>query len=149
MSWQLHRAHMDDLDSLTPLFDGYRRFYEQVSDPERARTFLSERLQAADTVLFWAQHADGRGGGFTHLFPLWSSVRTGRLWLLNDLYVAPEARRQGVARLLMQQALDFAQADGALGVTLSTAKTNHQASALYRDMGFVLDQEFDSYEHSF
>ena len=149
MSWQLHRAEVEDLDCLTPLFDGYRRFYEQEGDVDRARAFLQERLQAQDTVLFWAHKGDGRGGGFTHLFPLWSSVRTGRLWLLNDLYVAPEARRQGVARLLMQQALDFARADGALGVTLSTAKTNHQASALYRDMGFVLDEEFDSYEHSF
>lgn len=149
MSWQLHRAEAQDLESLVPLLDGYRCFYGQDSDPQRARAFLQKRLLAKDTVLFWAQDGDGTGGGFTHLFPLWSSVRTGRLWLLNDLFVAPDARRQGLARLLMQEALNFARADGALGVTLSTQKDNHHASALYRDMGFVLDQEFDSYEHSF
>jgi len=150
VNWTCLRADHSHLVELIPLFDAYRVFYGQDSDPGRASRFLEERLTTADTVLFLARPGEGKpAAGFTHLFPMWSSVRTGRLWLLNDLFVAPTARRQGVARLLMEYALAFAREDGALGVTLSTQKSNHQAAALYRDLGFELDQEFDSYEHSF
>jgi GNAT superfamily N-acetyltransferase len=149
MPCSLRRATPDDLAALVPLFDGYRVFYKQDSDPARAEAFLAARFVAADTVILLAQDDDGRGLGFTQLFPSWSSVRTGRLWILNDLYVAPEGRRQGVARQLMEAALAFAREDGALGVTLATQKDNHGAAALYRQLGFVLDEEFDAYEYTF
>ncbi len=149
MPCSLRRATPDDLAALVPLFDGYRVFYKQDSDPARAEAFLAARFVAADTVILLAQDDDGRGLGFTQLFPSWSSVRTGRLWILNDLYVAPEGRRQGIARQLMEAALAFAREDSALGVTLATQKDNHGAAALYRQLGFVLDEEFDAYEYTF
>ncbi|MHC4837365.1 MAG: GNAT family N-acetyltransferase [Planctomycetota bacterium] len=149
MPCSLRRATPEDLAALVPLFDGYRVFYGQDADPDRAEAFLAARFEAADTIIFLAHDDDGHGLGFTQLFPSWSSVRTGRLWILNDLFVAPEGRRQGVARRLMEAALAFAREDGALGVTLATQKDNHGAAALYRQLGFVLDEEFDAYEHTF
>lgn len=43
MSWQLHRAQVEDLESLTPLFNGYRRFYEQEGDVERDMGFVLDQ----------------------------------------------------------------------------------------------------------
>src|SRR3954451_2647604 len=88
-----------------PLFDAYRQFYEQPSDPALARAFIGERLAHGESVIFLAERGD-RPVGFVQLFPLFSSTaaRPRRLWLLNDLYVAPEARGSGVARALMQRA---------------------------------------------
>ena len=96
------------------LFDAYRVFYSQPSDPARARDFLRERMGAGESVVLLAM-LDGRAAGFTQLYPLFSSVRTARLWLLNDLFVDPAARRRGVAQALMHAAADFARGEGAAG----------------------------------
>ena len=134
-----------DLAALVPLFDGYRQFYEQPSDPALARGFLAERLDRRDTVLILAE-LDGRAVGFTHLFPILSSTRCARLWLLNDLFVSPAARKHGVARALLRAAESHARATGACGLELATAHTNTPAQRLYESLGWQLDTTFRHYE---
>ncbi|MFN8653985.1 MAG: GNAT family N-acetyltransferase [Gemmatimonadales bacterium] len=134
-----------DLAALVPLFDGYRQFYEQPSDPALARGFLAERLDRRDTVLILAE-LDGRAVGFTHLFPIFSSTRCARLWLLNDLFVSPAARKHGVARALLRAAESHARATGACGLELATAHTNTPAQRLYESLGWQLDTTFRHYE---
>jgi len=41
---RIRRAGLPDVAVLAPLFDAYRRFYEQPADLERAARFLAERL---------------------------------------------------------------------------------------------------------
>ena len=72
------RAVLDDLESLVPLFDGYRRFYRQSSDLQGARAFLAERIKRNESVIFVAV-LDGTIIGFTQLYPLFSSVSIERL----------------------------------------------------------------------
>lgn len=145
MSTTLHRAGLADLDALAPLFDAYRVFYGQASDPALARAFLGERIANDESVLFLATDASGRGVGFTQLYPLFSSVRARRTWLLNDLFVATDARRGGVAQALIASATDFARHSGAARITLSTAHTNTAAQALYERLGWVRDHDFRDY----
>jgi len=132
-----YRASLEDIDALVPLFDAYRQFYAQPSDPEMARTFLTERLQREDSVLLLARIADGVVG-FTQLYPTFSSVRAARVWVLNDLYVEPAARGRGVARALLQAASDFAFDDGAIRLELETTPDNTSAQALYHASGWQL-----------
>lgn len=134
-------ATLDDLDRLVPLFDGYRRFYGQQGDLERARAFLHERMALRESVLFLASTADA-DLGFTQLFPGFSSVKTERLWILNDLYVVPEARGRGVGRMLLERARAHARATGAVRVTLSTAADNARAQGLYESFGYRRDGDF-------
>jgi ribosomal protein S18 acetylase RimI-like enzyme len=68
-----------------------------------------------------------------------------RLWILNDLFVTPVHRRQGVARALMASAEDFARATVTKGLLLATQKTNAVAKSLYEARGFRLDDQFDHY----
>jgi len=136
---------MDDLATITTLFDGYRVFYEQTSDPDGARAFMQERLEQKDSVVFMAESESGEGAGFTQLYPLFSSVRMRRIWLLNDLYVAPEFRRQGVGHALMVRAQEFAAESGAAGLELATAIDNAPAKSVYHDLGWTLDTEFHHY----
>ena len=134
----IRRADLADLPALAPLFDAYRRFYGQPSDLARAEAFLRERLARGESVALLAER-DGDAVGFTHLYPLFSSVRTARLWLLNDLFVAEHVRRGGVARALLDAAADFARADGACGLMLETMRGNAPARALYRAAGWHED----------
>jgi ribosomal protein S18 acetylase RimI-like enzyme len=68
------------------------------------------------------------------------------LWILNDLFVIPAARRRGVGRLLLDAAADLGRGAGACRVVLSTAKDNATAKALYEQAGYQLDATFDHYE---
>jgi GNAT superfamily N-acetyltransferase len=70
---------------------------------------------------------------------MFSSVRTARLWILNDLFVADDARRCGVARALLDAAAQFARDDGAAGLMLETGRDNAAARALYRAAGWQED----------
>ena len=134
-----------DLDALAPLFDGYRRFYQQPSDLALARSFIGERLARMDTVIFIAE-VDGKPAGFTHLFPIFSSTRCRRLWLLNDLFVDPTTRTRGVGKALLLAARAHAESTDACGLELATAHTNKTAQRLYESMGWQLDQTFRHYE---
>lgn len=134
----IRRAGLDDLDQLAPLFDAYRRFYAQPGDVPRARAFLQERVQRGESAILLAQR-EGTGAGFTQLYPMFSSVRTARIWILNDLFVAEDARRMGVARALLDTAARFARDQGAAGLMLETARDNAAARALYRAAGWSED----------
>lgn len=45
------RATLSHLSALTPLFDRYRVFYQQPSDPIGARSFLSAKTRNSTTML--------------------------------------------------------------------------------------------------
>lgn len=138
------RADRSHLDALAGLFDGYRQFYRQPSDPEGARRFLAERFEYEDSVVYVA--ADGeRLVGFTQLYPFWSSVRMRRVWVLNDLFVDEGARGQGVARALMEAARAFAASTGAASLELATERDNAPAQALYDSLGYARDEAYWHY----
>ena len=138
MNPSIRRAGLGDLDQLAPLFDAYRRFYRQPGDLPRARDFLRERLQRDESVILLAVQ-DGAAVGFTQLYPMFSSVRTARIWILNDLYVAEQARRSGAARGLLDAAARFAREEGAARLMLETGRDNAPARALYRAAGWSED----------
>lgn len=144
---QIRQATPADLDLVAPLFDGYRQFYHNPADPIVAREFIADRLGLQDSVIFLAER-DGAGLGFVQLYPVFSSAgtRPGRLWLLNDLFVAPAGRRLGVGRALMERATAHARATGATGLFLQTARDNHEAQALYRSLGYRRDDLYLVYE---
>lgn len=149
MSITVRQATIHDLDLVAPLFDAYRQFYGKPADAALARDFLRERFGHHESVVFVAIDDDGDGVGFTQLYPLFSSVRAARTYLLNDLFVAPKARRSGVAAALIREATSFARATGAAGMSLSTAHTNEAAQRLYESLGWRRDLEFREYSVSF
>lgn len=142
---EVRDAGIDDLPALAALFDSYRVFYGQPSDPARARDFLRQRLEQGDSHLLLAP--DGRGGalGFVQLYPSFTSVGTAPIEILNDLFVAPGARGRGVARALLHRAVEDARGRGAVKLMLSTAVDNTPAQALYESEGWVRDPGFVEY----
>lgn len=136
------RATAGDLDRLAPLFEAYRQFYKKPRKRAAARRYLAERLRRGESVVFLAEL--GRSSvGFVQLYPGFSSLSLGRALVLNDLYVSPEARGHGAARLLMAAARRHGIRTGAVRIELATAKTNRAARALYDDLGYELDDDFD------
>jgi ribosomal protein S18 acetylase RimI-like enzyme len=75
------------------------------------------------------------------LYPTFSSVRAARVYVLNDLYVAESARRQGVGEALLHAAAEFGRERGAIRLELETAPDNLRAQSLYRAQGWEFYQD--------
>ena len=142
MRINIRRATLDDLDVLAPLFDAYRGFHDQPSNPAGARAFLAARIGNDESIVLIAvddmpgRHGGDNALGFTQLYPMFSSVGMARMWLLNDLFVSARARRRGVGAALLRAAADIAHDDGALRLELETGVDNAAAQALYRAVGW-------------
>jgi len=134
-----------DLADLTRLFAGYLRFYQVPRDEADIAAFLEQRLQRGDSQLFIARDEQGAAQGFVQLYPFQSSLALEPAWLLSDLYVDENARRSGIGEALMNAARAHAEAAGACGLQLETAKTNLAGQSLYERLGYVRDEQFFTY----
>jgi GNAT superfamily N-acetyltransferase len=143
---RVRRASAADLAKVGPLFDSYRQFYEQESNRTASDQFLKDRFAQNESVVLVAER-DGDTVGFVQLYPLFSSISLGRVFLLNDLFVDPRYRRHGVGRLLLDAARSFGVKEGAHYLELSTAVDN-PAQRLYESCGWVWDRGFLYYELS-
>jgi GNAT superfamily N-acetyltransferase len=130
-----------DIESAAELFNEYRVFYGKPSDIEAARKFLADRINNNESVIYIAYDENGNGMGFTQLYPLFSSTRVSKLWLLNDLYVNDKFRKKGVAEALLERAKQLAKETGSCGLTLETANSNLPAQKLYEKNGWQRDEE--------
>lgn len=130
------------------LFNQYRMFYKQFSDIGMAKAYIDARLQTNESIIFVAMDAD-KPVGFTQLYPKYSSVRLSKNWILNDLFVDGDYRKQGIGEKLIQTAMDFAKMQGSSFVQLETAVDNFTAQRLYEAIGFekqAHDTEFFLYK---
>lgn len=143
-TFTVHQAVLADLDLLAPMLDQYRQFYQRPSDVAAARSFLLERFNHGESVLFIAQD-DDTVLGFTQMYPSFSSVSLQRTFVFNDLFVAEAGRRRGVGQALIAAAASYATSLGARFLTLSTAKTNDGAQALYQSTGWQREETFVGY----
>jgi GNAT superfamily N-acetyltransferase len=142
---EIRRAQTKDAEVIAPLFDAYRQFYQAPSDIEGSRQFIFERLTNDESVIFLAMENE-LALGFVQLYPLFASVALQSLWLLNDLFVDPTARNQGVGERLMKHAEQFAYETNSRGLFLRTATDNYAAQRLYEKCGWVRDDKFYRYD---
>jgi len=139
-------AARGDLDRLAALFDAYRQFYRQAPDLPGARAFLAARMAQQQSVLLIAEDGEGRALGFAQLYPSFTSAGMKPILILNDLFVAPEARGHGVGSALLAVAADHGRAAGAARLTLKTAIENAAAQGVYAANGWTRDEAFYSYD---
>ncbi len=142
---QVVQATADRIEQLVALFDDYRQFYAQPSDPAAAREFLAARLAREESVIFLALRGE-IGLGFTQLYPSFSSVSLQRLWILSDLFVAPHGRRQGIAAALLERARALAIETDSKELVLETALDNTSARRLYERLGWRREERFCTYQ---
>ncbi|HEX5842088.1 MAG TPA: GNAT family N-acetyltransferase [Pseudomonas sp.] len=138
-------ASTADLEQLSELFAGYLSFYQADKPLPELRDFLAARLSRGDSTLFIACDERGQAQGFVQLYPFFASLALAPAWLLSDLYVSPAVRRQGFGEALMNAARAHAEANGACGLQLETAKSNLAGQALYERLGYVRDEVFYTY----
>jgi GNAT superfamily N-acetyltransferase len=121
------------------LAEDYKRFYETVLPATDYDTAWS-RLLAQDGVLGLGARVDGQLVGIAH-YLLHTSTWASQVCYLQDLFVAPAARGQGVARALIEAVARAARAHNASRFYWITEQSNTAARALYdqvaRYNGFI------------
>lgn len=132
------KAELNDLEALMALFDQYQRWLAIRPPLSQTRAFTEQRLREQDTCILTASY-QAYMVGFVHLTPLYSLARARRGLIINDLYVQPDSRRQGVARALISHALKEARARQAACLLLQTHQSNHAAHHLFESFGFICD----------
>lgn len=135
---------LEQLETITDLFNAYRIWYRQQDDRAAVRAFLHERLAQRQSVIFLALLEEAPAA-FAQLYPIYSSATLNRGWLLNDLFVMPHARFQGVAVALLRHVEQFGRNTGARYLRLSTEITNTNAQEIYVSHGWQRDEQFYYY----
>jgi len=141
MPVSIARASAADLDELVPLFLGYLDFYRRHPPSDAVREFLDARLRNSESVVFLA-YAEEKAVGFVQLYPAFASLSLKPNWILNDLFVLPDARGHGAASALMEAARQLAVDSGACELFLQTARDNATAQKLYERLGYQRDNDF-------
>lgn len=142
---EIRKAGPTDLDQLAELFNQYRIFYKKESDVKAGKQFLSDRMKNNESEIFIAIDEEKKLTGFVQLYPIFSSTRMKRLWLLNDLFVMPASRGQGVSIALIERAKELCRATNSCGLLLETSKTNTVGNQLYPRTDFVLESDSNFY----
>ena len=144
-SFTLHAVGEDDLAELLPLMRGYADFYE-VSPSDEGLLAMSRELIAdpeREGVQIVARSEGGAAVGFATIFWTWSTLSARRLGVMNDLFVAPEARGGGIAEALIAECVGRCRIRGADSLGWQTAKDNLRAQAVYERVGGKREEWLD------
>jgi GNAT superfamily N-acetyltransferase len=133
-------AAAEDLPAVLPLIRAYCEFYETTAEqaPDAGLEQMCRALIAATEdqgMLLVAEGESGEVVGFAAVGWKWSSLRASRVAILEDLFVAPEARGGGVGRELILACAERARDHGASTLEWVTALDNERAQSVYDGVG--------------
>jgi GNAT superfamily N-acetyltransferase len=144
-SHAIHPVGPADLDELLPLMRGYCDFYKtSPSDEdllELARALIAD--PEGEGLQLLARAPDGRAVGFATIYWSWSTTDASRIGVMNDLFVAQEARGQGLAEQLIEACRGRCARRGASRLVWQTAPDNLRAQAVYERVGATREQWVD------
>ena len=135
----------EDLAELLPLLRAYCDFYG-VTPVDEELLAVSRALIAdpgREGLQLIAREAGGQAVGFTTLYWSWSTLSARRKGVLNDLYIAPEARGTGLAEELIEASRAACREHRAAKMAWQTAKDNLRAQAVYKRIGAQQEEWLD------
>ncbi|MDQ6932498.1 MAG: GNAT family N-acetyltransferase [Candidatus Eremiobacteraeota bacterium] len=141
---RIRLAEPTDLEALHPLFEAYRFHFTHQADPQRGKLFLEQRLARSDSVIFVAC-PESIVCGFVQLFPLFSSWYARPLLFLSDLFVAPDVRKRGIAKALIENVHDYLIDTGAISVIVEIPFSEPNLVRFYEKAGYRKDHIFQLY----
>lgn len=125
-----------DLGDLLPMMRAYCHFYEVApgdADLEAlARALIADPGNEGTQLI--ARGDDHQPLGFATVFWSWQTLSAARAGIMNDLFVVPAARGQGIGRALIEECRRRALEHGAAELVWETAPDNETAQRLYRSL---------------
>jgi GNAT superfamily N-acetyltransferase len=122
-----------DLGELLPMMRAYCDFYEvapAADDLEAlARALIADPKNEGIQLI--ARDEEARPLGFATVYWTWQTLNAARAAVMNDLFVATDARGKGVGRALIEECRRHAREHGAAELAWETALDNETAQRLY------------------
>lgn len=141
---KIRQANIDDLETVSILFNKYRIFYEKESDLKGAKNFIKNRIENEESIIFIAEYGEVIAG-FVQIYPTFSSVSMKKAYILNDLFVDDKFRRNNLGESLINEVFKYAVSKDAKYVTLETSIGNINAQKLYEKMNMKIDNSVFHY----
>ncbi|MGH6899351.1 MAG: GNAT family N-acetyltransferase [Geminicoccaceae bacterium] len=101
----------------------------------QARHVRAEGFGASPRFRVLIAERHGRPAGYALFYPAYDTDHAARGFYLQDLYVLPEARRQGAGRALMAAVARACLADGGCYLFWNALPRNRASLAFYRVIG--------------
>ena len=126
----------EQLEQLLPMIAEYQRFYEvEKIDKERNREFFARFVAPSENGMLLGAWREDDLIGYACLYWHFTSLVPAETVLMNDLFVAAEARGKGVGRALIDASADISRQRGAHHLEWATAPDNKTAQRLYDSTG--------------
>jgi GNAT superfamily N-acetyltransferase len=123
-------------ERLLPLIAAYQRFYEaEEIDDERNRAFFARFLAPSDDGTLLGAWREEELVGYACLYWSFTSIVPAETALMNDLYVDPDSRGEGLGRALIEASAAVGRERGAQRLEWATAPDNETAQRLYDSTG--------------
>ncbi len=135
--WSIRPATEDDLAALLPLYRAYATFYECEPTDEGLLSLCRAVMADPDErgVIFCAVGDGEEILGFATMVWKFSSLHGARIGFLDDLFVDPARRGDGIADALIEACAERAREHGAPAVQWLTQPDNARARAVYDRVG--------------
>ncbi len=134
----------EQMDALLPLIGAYQRFYEaEEIDDERNRAFFSRFIAPSDAGMLLGAWSGRELLGYACLYWTFTSLVPAEIVLMNDLFVDPGARGDGVGRALIEASAAVARERGAHHLQWVTAPDNETARRLYDKTGAIAETSIE------
>jgi ribosomal protein S18 acetylase RimI-like enzyme len=129
------RATTDDAAQAARLMHRFNvEFDEEIDEPEVLERRYREQLAADDFAVILAADSDVGFAQLRYKGQIYSDAPTA---YLEELYVVPDRRGEGLGRALLEAAMEEARAHGADHIDLGTSTDDTAARALYESAGFT------------
>ncbi|HXS32726.1 MAG TPA: GNAT family N-acetyltransferase [Solirubrobacterales bacterium] len=126
----------EQFERLLPLIAAYQRFYEaETIDEERNRAFFSRFIAPSEDGMLLGAWRGDKLAGYACLYWSFTSTVPAETVLMNDLFVEPATRNQGIGRALIEASATVARERGAQRLEWATAPDNKTAQRLYDATG--------------
>jgi GNAT superfamily N-acetyltransferase len=141
----IQRVGEQDRDDVLVLMRAYCDFYEVSPTDADLLTIVGALIAdpVREGVQLLARTGAGEPVGFATLYWSWSTTEACRIGVMNDLFVSPQARGQGLADRLIEACCAECAERGARRLTWQTAPDNLRAQAVYDRVGGTREQWVD------
>ena len=123
-------------ERLLPMIAAYQRFYEvEEIDEARNRALFKRFIAPSDDGMLLGAWRGDELTGYACLYWSFTSLVPAETVLMNDLFVDPAARGQGIGRTLIEASAAVARKRGAHRLEWMTSPENETAQRLYDSTG--------------
>lgn len=135
--FELVKASVNDIPILIEFLGDLFLLEKDFSpNPERQGLALASILDNPSHATIYLAKVNGEIAGMVVLHLCISTAEGGWCGRIEDLYIKPEFRRQGIGRMLLENLFEIASQKGLRRMSLVADKDNRPALIFYKACGF-------------